>query len=117
LNVSATENPLFWPGSRLHEVARGFDHNPVISNRVRKQISAEDTFPDDLPLEQCETHIRRLAEKSMGCLTGQCSGREDGWLEVEDERVQLAYAMPDCYGSFIFLRRVRDNCADALSPG
>jgi DNA polymerase IV len=50
-------------GSRLYELARGIDHNPVISNRVRKQISAEDTFPDDLPLEQCEAHIRRLAEK------------------------------------------------------
>jgi DNA polymerase-4 len=50
-------------GSRLYELARGIDHNPVVSNRVRKQISAEDTFPDDLPLEECEVHIRRLAEK------------------------------------------------------
>jgi len=50
-------------GSRLYELARGIDHNPVVSNRVRKQISAEDTFPDDLPLKQCEAHIRRLAEK------------------------------------------------------
>jgi DNA polymerase-4 len=50
-------------GSRLYELARGIDHNPVVSNRVRKQISAEDTFPDDLPLEKCEAHIRRLAEK------------------------------------------------------
>ena len=50
-------------GSRLYELARGIDHNPVVSDRVRKQISAEDTFPEDLPLEQCETYIRRLAEK------------------------------------------------------
>ena len=50
-------------GARLYELARGIDHNPVVSNRVHKQISAEDTFPDDLPLEQCEAHIRRLAEK------------------------------------------------------
>jgi DNA polymerase IV len=48
---------------RLYELARGIDHSPVISNRVRKQISAEDTFPDDITLEECETHIRRLAEK------------------------------------------------------
>jgi DNA polymerase-4 len=48
---------------RLHELARGIDHNPVISNRVRKQISAEDTFPEDIPLVECETRIRRLAEK------------------------------------------------------
>jgi DNA polymerase-4 len=48
---------------RLYELARGIDHNPVISNRLRKQISAEDTFPDDIPLAKCEAHIRRLAEK------------------------------------------------------
>jgi DNA polymerase-4 len=50
-------------GSRLYELARGIDHNPVVSNRVRKQISAEDTFQEDLPLAECEPHIRKLAEK------------------------------------------------------
>ncbi len=50
-------------GTRLFQLARGVDHNPVISNRVRKQISAEDTFPDDIPLSECGQHIRRLAEK------------------------------------------------------
>ncbi|MDE1178446.1 MAG: DNA polymerase IV [Edaphobacter sp.] len=51
---------------RLYELARGIDHNPVVSNRVRKQISAEDTFPDDIPLAECEAHIRRLAERVWG---------------------------------------------------
>jgi DNA polymerase-4 len=50
-------------GTRLFQLARGVDHNPVVSNRVRKQISAEDTFPDDIPLAECDSHIRRLAEK------------------------------------------------------
>jgi DNA polymerase-4 len=50
-------------GMRLFELARGIDHNPVIANRVRKQISAEDTFPEDIPLTDCEAHIRRIAEK------------------------------------------------------
>ncbi len=48
---------------RLYELARGIDHSPVVSNRVRKQVSSEDTFPDDIPLTECEAHIRRLAEK------------------------------------------------------
>ncbi len=48
---------------RLHELARGIDHSLVVSNRVRKQVSAEDTFPEDIPLTECETHIRKLAEK------------------------------------------------------
>lgn len=50
-------------GTRLYQLARGIDHNPVVPNRIRKQISAEDTFPDDIPLADCEQHIRRLAEK------------------------------------------------------
>ncbi len=50
-------------GLRLHELARGIDHNAVVPNRVRKQVSAEDTFPEDIPLVACENHIRRLAQK------------------------------------------------------
>lgn len=49
--------------TRLYELARGVDHNPVIANRVRKQVSAEDTFAEDLPLSECEAAIRQLAEK------------------------------------------------------
>jgi DNA polymerase-4 len=57
-------------GTRLFQLARGVDHNPVISNRVRKQISAEDTFPDDISLSECEQHIRRLAEKVWNASQG-----------------------------------------------
>jgi DNA polymerase-4 len=60
-------------GKRLFELARGIDHNPVVSNRVRKQISAEDTFPDDIPLAECEPHIRQLAEKVW--MTSQSNAR------------------------------------------
>lgn len=50
-------------GRRLHELAYGIDHNAVVSNRIRKQISAEDTFPEDISLSECEAHISRLVEK------------------------------------------------------
>ncbi len=50
-------------GARLYQLARGIDHNPVVANRVSKSISAEDTFPDDVPLAETEQPIRRLAEK------------------------------------------------------
>jgi DNA polymerase-4 len=59
---------------RLHELARGIDHNPVIPNRVRKQVSAEDTFPEDIPLVECEIHIRRLAEKVWNA--SKCNARQ-----------------------------------------
>jgi DNA polymerase-4 len=50
-------------GVRLFQLARGIDHNPVVANRVSKSISAEDTFQIDIPLEETEQQIRRLAEK------------------------------------------------------
>jgi DNA polymerase-4 len=50
-------------GMRLYELARGIDHNPVVSDRPTKSISAEDTFEKDILLEEMEPMIRRLAEK------------------------------------------------------
>ncbi len=49
--------------TRLYALARGIDHSPVVANRLRKQVSAEDTFPDDIPLSETKPAIRRLAEK------------------------------------------------------
>lgn len=50
-------------GTRLYELARGIDEHPVVPNRPTKSVSAEDTFESDVPLEQIEPMIRRLAEK------------------------------------------------------
>jgi DNA polymerase-4 len=50
-------------GLRLHELAYGIDHSPVVPNQPRKSISAEDTFPADIPLSETAVAIRRLAEK------------------------------------------------------
>ena len=63
MEMSTLEEHFGRYGTRLYELARGIDHNPVVSNRVCKQISAEDTFPEDIPLAETEPQIRRLAEK------------------------------------------------------
>ncbi len=60
-------------GARLYELARGIDDNPVETDRPTLQVSAEDTFENDLRLDQLEPHIRRLAEK-----TWTAAQREEG---------------------------------------
>lgn len=63
MELSMLEREFGSYAQRLYELARGIDHNPVVPNRVVKQVSAEDTFPEDIPLCDCEIHIRRLAER------------------------------------------------------
>jgi len=48
-------------GRRLHELSLGIDAREVQTERPTLQISSEDTFATDLPLEDLEPHIRRLA--------------------------------------------------------
>jgi DNA polymerase-4 len=50
-------------GLRLYELARGIDNSAVVPDRPTQSISAEDTFERDVPLEDTEAVIRRLAEK------------------------------------------------------
>jgi DNA polymerase-4 len=51
-------------GRRLHELSFGIDHHAVQSDRPTLQISAEDTFEHDQPLDALEPHIQRLALKT-----------------------------------------------------
>lgn len=51
-------------GQRLYELARGIDERPVQPYRLAAQVSAEDTFREDLTLGELTPHIHRLAEKT-----------------------------------------------------
>jgi DNA polymerase-4 len=51
-------------GRRLHELSLGIDERPVTPDRPTLQISSEDTFEDDLALDELTPHIERLAEKT-----------------------------------------------------
>ncbi len=50
-------------GRRLHELSRGIDEHPVVSERPTLQVSAEDTFERDLRLHETDDTLRRLAGK------------------------------------------------------
>jgi len=50
-------------GQRLYELAFGIDASEVVPDRPTKSISAEDTLERDVPLEETESIIRRMAEK------------------------------------------------------
>ncbi|HSD17809.1 MAG TPA: DNA polymerase IV [Thermomonas sp.] len=62
--VDALERRFGRWGRRLHELASGIDERRVQPERPTLQISAEDTFAEDLPLDALEEHIRRLASKA-----------------------------------------------------
>lgn len=48
-------------GESLYDFARGIDERPVVTSRVRKSISTENTFPRDiLGVEKCEEELRTL---------------------------------------------------------
>ena len=48
-------------GLRLHELSYGRDERPVVSRRVRKSLSVEDTFATDLPdLPACRKALQQL---------------------------------------------------------
>lgn len=51
-------------GVRLHERAQGIDERPVEPDQPVQSISAEDTFERDVPIDEIEPTIRRLAEKT-----------------------------------------------------
>lgn len=51
-------------GARLYELARGIDDHPVVPHRPTQSVSAEDTFEQDVRLDETEPMIRRLAEKT-----------------------------------------------------
>ena len=63
LALSVLEREFGRYGVRLHELARGIDENPVIPDRPTQSISVEDTFEQDVLLEETEPMIRSLAEK------------------------------------------------------
>ncbi|TWI06049.1 DNA polymerase-4 [Luteimonas cucumeris] len=60
-------------GRRLHQRARGIDERAVEPNQPVQSISAEDTFEQDLLLQELAPMIRQLAEKTW--LAAQRSGR------------------------------------------
>ena len=64
LAVSDLEGSFGRYGLRLYQLARGIDENPVVPDRLTRSVSAEDTFPKDVPLSETEPLIRKLAEKT-----------------------------------------------------
>ena len=88
MELTTLENHFGRYGARLYELARGIDHTPVVANRVRKQISAEDTFPEDIPLAATEAAIRQLAEKVWSASRNNARGARTVVLKVKTKEFQ-----------------------------
>jgi len=56
-------------GIELYDLCRGIDHRPIESDRERKSLSTEETFPVNLDtLEQCADRLEELFEELMADL-------------------------------------------------
>jgi DNA polymerase-4 len=88
MELTMLENHFGRYGVRLHELARGIDHSPVIANRVRKQISAEDTFAEDIPLVEMSGAIQRLAEKVWTISRNNARGARTVVLKLKTREFQ-----------------------------
>ena len=64
-------------GRRLHELAHGIDERAVCPERPTLQISAEDTFPEDLPLHALDEHIGRLSDKTWAAYQRELAQHPD----------------------------------------
>jgi DNA polymerase-4 len=56
-------------GLRLHERAQGIDERPVEPDQPVQSISSEDTFERDVPIDEIEPMILRLAEKTWNAVS------------------------------------------------
>ena len=67
-------------GTRLHQLCRGQDERPVSPNRVRKSISTEQTFAEDIPtLAACQAQLEALfADLQRRIKKAQCEQRVKG---------------------------------------
>jgi DNA polymerase-4 len=83
MEVATLETHFGRYGLRLYRLARGIDDSPVVANRVSKQISAEDTFPEDIPLEQTEVKIRELAERVWNASRNNARGARTVVLKLK----------------------------------
>jgi DNA polymerase-4 len=63
-------------GTRLWELARGIDESPVVPSRKRKSWSSENTFAQDITLDEVATWMREESQKLWTALAAkQLTGR------------------------------------------
>jgi DNA polymerase-4 len=89
LELPQLENHFGRYGFRLHQLARGIDHSPVVPNRASKSISAEDTFERDIPLTETEPLIRRLAEKVWNSSRGNARSAKTVILKLKTKEFNI----------------------------
>jgi DNA polymerase IV len=107
-------------GLRLYELARGIDDSPVVPNRVRKSISAEDTFPEDIPLPETEPAIRRLAEKVWAASRENARGARTVVLKLKTKEfssLTRSFTPPEMPGSAEDLAAVALSLFDRVELG
>jgi DNA polymerase IV len=118
--LSSLEDHFGSYGLRLYQFARGIDHNPVVPNRVSKSISAEDTFPEDIPLAETEPKIRLLTEKIWRSSHGNPRAAKTVVLKLktrEFHRLTRSLTLPTPPASFDELTEIALSLRERVEMG
>jgi DNA polymerase IV len=78
-------------GTRLYELSRGIDTRDVVSERIRKSISVEETYMHDLPtLKACIAEMPALFERLLGRIerAGDISGIHNVFVKLKFDDFQ-----------------------------
>jgi len=84
-------------GSELYQLCRGRDDRPVEPNRVRKSLSNECTFPDNLEtLEECRRELDKLVAELEEDLRAKAANRRIGKAFVKVKFADFTRTTREC---------------------
>jgi len=103
-------------GADLYQQCRGNDERPVVPDCLRKSVSTEHTFDENLTtLEQCEQHIERVFEKLLRDSQRSSANRSVVKLFVKLKFSDFKQTTRECLGNEPDLSVYRKLLAEAFA--
>lgn len=108
-------------GAELYQLCRGIDERPVQPDRIRKSLSNESTYLENLPsLEACAEALKPLVEELLDELRAKAADRPIGGARVKVKFSDFTVTTRECTCDVptlpIFLRLLAEAHARSRQP-